>query len=463
MNANEPTTQWPPDGADHVAADQFADARVARASAPDRDLRVGHDDGLVHHSVPRGIEPIAGIGAGRRPRPIRKFLLLLLFAGIAWTAWAAAAFYDLAAGLHDADAVALERRIDWPSVRGALREDLSAGAVAPAGGRTVDALLSEQSIANLLRGARLDETGWDTAAPTDAEGPATFDWHRIRYAFFTGSPFAFRVDILPDSATQSRPVVLLFRWTGDWRLARVFLPSRDAGPALAARGAPASEPAATAAPAWTPAIAASTPFATPAPGAPPPGPAGAERATLYEEDPKDAQGKLYSGSAIWRTEQIQAASGGESNLVVYAQVNIPGRPLSATIAIRRNLDRALPASHTVDVSFELPANSPSKGVQDMVGIMMKPNEEAPGQNLAGTRVKVRDGFFLLGLSAIDLDVQHNMQILKDRAWFGIPFRYGNGNRAVLVIEKGSSGEKSLAEAFAQWGSAAAVRPGAGRN
>lgn len=435
MNATEPATHRTPSGADHVA-----DAEHAPGVAPGHDLRVGHDDGLVHHSAARkpgrDVRPPA-----RKPmRAISKFIVFVAVAGLAWSAWAAAAFYDLTVGLRDADPIALERRIDWTSVRQALREDLQAGPISPAGGRTVDALLSEHAIANLLQTLKLDDRGWDTAAQP-AEGAPDFGWYRIRYAFFSGSPFAFRVDILPDSATLSQPVVLLFRWTGDWRLVRVFLPARDPGlPTLASQSPPPASGLA--------ASSAST---------------GAPRATLYEESPNDPQGKLYSGSTTWRTERIPPVEGAAPGLAVVAHVSIPDRPLTATISIRRNFDRTLPASHTIDVNFDLPANSAAHGIQDMVGIMMKPNQEAPGQNLAGTRVKVRDGYFLFGLSAIELDVQHNTQILKDRPWFGIPFRYSNGSRGVLVIEKGASGEKSLAEGFAQWSATAATEARANKN
>jgi hypothetical protein len=96
----------------------------------------------------------------------------------------------------------------------------------------------------------------------------------------------------------------------------------------------------------------------------------------------------------------------------------------------------------------------------VVGVMMKPNEEVSGQQLAGTRVKVSNDFFLMGLSAIELDVQHNMQVLKDRPWLGIPFVYNNNSRAVLSIEKGEAGSKIIADEIARWtaaGNAAAPK------
>ena len=61
-----------------------------------------------------------------------------------------------------------------------------------------------------------------------------------------------------------------------------------------------------------------------------------------------------------------------------------------------------------------------------------------------------NGFFLIGLSAVEADQQRNIQLLKERAWFDIPMVYNNNRRAILAIEKGTPGERAFAEAFAAW-------------
>jgi len=70
--------------------------------------------------------------------------------------------------------------------------------------------------------------------------------------------------------------------------------------------------------------------------------------------------------------------------------------------------------------------------------------------LSGLAVKVTNGFFLIGLSAVDTDVQRNTQLLKDRPWFDIPIVYSNGGRAILAMEKGPPGDRAFADAFAAW-------------
>jgi hypothetical protein len=392
--------------------------------------------------------PPAAPVAARQPRRWLRRIGWLCLLVVLWCGWAAYALYDLSSSLDSEDAVGLERRIDWPPVRDGLRQDLRvmlgfprAGELAP--DRTVEPLVTQRAIVALVRSARLTERGWEME-PRPGRG---FDLLRIRYAFFTGGPFAFRVDLKPDSDSVKRPLVLLFRWTGDWRLTRVFLPGDAFGNAPPTPVVPT--PQSSAPPAEPAAPSASAPAQAPTQSAAnSPKPPDAQRVMLYEEDPTDPNGKSYQGWVVWRADP--GNTGNPADAAIICQVAIPDRPMAVTLTMRRNVDRGLPASHTIDVTFDIPANSPTQGVLDVAGIMMKPNEEASGQQLAGTRVKVSKDLFLVGLSAIDLDVQQNMKILKDRPWIGIPFVYGAGQRAVLSIEKGETGNKIINDTLAQW-------------
>jgi hypothetical protein len=179
-------------------------------------------------------------------------------------------------------------------------------------------------------------------------------------------------------------------------------------------------------------------------------PAVAQRAVLFEEDPNDQQGRRYIGSAIWRTETVSQRPGLTPELAVRANVEIPERRMTVTWSLRRNTDKAMPASHTIEFTFNLPADFPGGGIANVPGILMKQDEQARGTPLAGLAVKVTNGFFLIGLSADDTDVQRNVQLLKDRSWFDIPIVYTNGSRAILAMEKGPAGDRAFGEAFAAW-------------
>jgi hypothetical protein len=179
-------------------------------------------------------------------------------------------------------------------------------------------------------------------------------------------------------------------------------------------------------------------------------PAVAQKVVLYEEDPNDPQGKRYVGSVIWRTETVSPGPGLAPELAVRADVEIPERHITMTWSLRRNTDQNLPASHTIEILFNLPADFAGGGIANVPGIMMKQSEQQRGTPLAGLAVKVTNGFFLIGLSSVETDMQRNIQLLKERPWFDLPLVYTNGSRALLAMEKGTPGDRAFADAFAAW-------------
>jgi hypothetical protein len=176
----------------------------------------------------------------------------------------------------------------------------------------------------------------------------------------------------------------------------------------------------------------------------------AQKVVLYEEDPADPNGKRFVGSAIWRTETVTPGPGQPPELAIRADVEVPERKLAMTWSLRRNTDKGLPATHTVEIMFKLPADFPSGGISNVPGILMKQAEQTRGTPLAGLAVKVTPGFYLIGLSNADADKDRNLQLLKERAWFDIPVVYNNNRRAILALEKGTPGERVFADAFKAW-------------
>jgi hypothetical protein len=183
------------------------------------------------------------------------------------------------------------------------------------------------------------------------------------------------------------------------------------------------------------------------------------RAVLYDEDPSNPVGRQFAGSVIWRTEPVKA-EGRPDELAARADVDVPSRGLRVTISFRRNLDPSLPASHVIDLSFQLSADT-GGAVGSVPGILMKSNEQARGMPLAGLAVKVTGGLFLVGLSNVAADRERNLKLLLERSWFDIPIVYANQRRGILAIEKGEPGEQVFKAAFMAWGeSSAAAQPGA---
>ena len=177
----------------------------------------------------------------------------------------------------------------------------------------------------------------------------------------------------------------------------------------------------------------------------------AQRVVLYDEDPNDPKGKQSIGTVVWRTEQLKGSGNTPGEIAVRADVEIPDRKFKMTMSFRRNTDTSLPASHTAELTFILPPNFDGGGVSNVPGILMKSNEQARGTPLAGLAVKVTDGFFLIGLSNVEVDRSRNLQLLKERSWFDVPLVYTNQRRGIIAIEKGEPGERAFTDAFAAWG------------
>jgi hypothetical protein len=178
-------------------------------------------------------------------------------------------------------------------------------------------------------------------------------------------------------------------------------------------------------------------------------PAVAQRAVLYEENPGGGQQfQNFVGTAVWKTEAVNAP-GRAPDLGLRIEIEIPDRKVGVTLKMRRNTDPSFPASHTIEVIFDVPAGDAFGGVADMRGIRAKGGETAQGNPIAAEVQKVKEGYFLMALPQIEQDA--NLSLLRDRDWLDIPFVYANGRRAVLTFQKGTPGERALREVLNSWG------------
>ncbi len=180
-------------------------------------------------------------------------------------------------------------------------------------------------------------------------------------------------------------------------------------------------------------------------------PMNAQKVVLYEEDPANPDGTQFAGSAVWRIERVPFGLGQKPDVVIRGEIEIPEQKMSVRLSLRRNDDKQLPATHTIEIGFTLPPDFSHGGIANIPGIMMKQEETTRGVALNGAAVEITNNLFVVGLSSVEADRQRNVQLLKDRSWFDIPIVYGDGKRALIAIEKGVSGERAFAEAFASWG------------
>lgn len=178
----------------------------------------------------------------------------------------------------------------------------------------------------------------------------------------------------------------------------------------------------------------------------------AQRAVLFEENPGGQQGlQQFVGNVVWKTESYDPGNGLPPDIGVHATVEIPDRQFKVEFTFRRNQDASLPASHIIEIQFELPPNFDLGNVANVPGMRAKASETAQGVPLIGLAVRVTPGFFLVGLSAQDVDRQRNLGLLITRNWLDLPMVFSNGRRGILALEKGVQGDRVFREAYTAWG------------
>lgn len=176
------------------------------------------------------------------------------------------------------------------------------------------------------------------------------------------------------------------------------------------------------------------------------------RAILLEETAGGGQQlQQFLGNVTWSTETFIPAGGQTKDVGIRADIDIPDRNFKATITIRRNPDPNIPASHIVDIQFHLPADFDYGNVQSVPGMQAVVSEGAQGTPLRGLAVRVAPGYFLIGLVADERERQYNLRLLISRALLSIPIVFDNGRRAILILDKGASGDQAFRDAFTAWG------------
>jgi len=176
----------------------------------------------------------------------------------------------------------------------------------------------------------------------------------------------------------------------------------------------------------------------------------AQRSILYEEGAEaSGAGTAAQGAVVWSLEE-ETALDGSAQTVLTADVEIPERDVTVNLRIKPNDDNSLPASHLVEIKYELPEEFASGTVVNVPGLVMKPTEEARGDALLGASVKVSEGYFWIALSSLSSEQERNLGLLRERGWIDIPMLYTNGKRGILTLEKGPTGTDAVEKAIAAW-------------
>jgi hypothetical protein len=119
--------------------------------------------------------------------------------------------------------------------------------------------------------------------------------------------------------------------------------------------------------------------------------------------------------------------------------------VQVTLIIAENTDRALSASHVVDVRVFAPLrDSP---VRRAFSLVAKPSETALGKALS---LADSDQPFRIALTDVPERVATNVRLLQEAEWFDLLILFDDGKFGILTVEKGASGEIVFNEVLREW-------------
>ncbi|WP_152981906.1 caspase family protein [Prosthecomicrobium hirschii] len=177
----------------------------------------------------------------------------------------------------------------------------------------------------------------------------------------------------------------------------------------------------------------------------------AQKAQLLEEGRGSSpQGQISSGRVVWQMVRESPGVGRPVVTMIKARVDVPDRGLVLNLSIQPNSDNSFPASHLIELKFEVPADFDNKGVSNVPGLILKQTEHSRGDPLVGAASRISAGFFWVALSKPEVEKQRNLGLLRERGWIDIPILFDNGRRGILTLEKNGDGGRVVADALTAW-------------
>ncbi|KKB86410.1 hypothetical protein VW29_02265 [Devosia limi DSM 17137] len=153
----------------------------------------------------------------------------------------------------------------------------------------------------------------------------------------------------------------------------------------------------------------------------------------------------FSGTIEW-SEGVDEL--GTPTLV--GRANIPARNLGVDLTIRKNADPSLPASHLMEVDFDVNDTFIGGTISALPGVLLKDAELVPGTPLVGASARVVGNSFLFALSASPTDAETNRDLLENRKWMDLAVIYGTGRNAIITLEKDEAAQALFDKVFAVW-------------
>ncbi|GHA28040.1 hypothetical protein GCM10007989_25010 [Devosia pacifica] len=153
----------------------------------------------------------------------------------------------------------------------------------------------------------------------------------------------------------------------------------------------------------------------------------------------------FSGTVEWTqgTDELGLPT-------IEAEASIPARNLDVSVVLRRNSDPSLPASHLMEVTFDVPDSFIGGSISSLPGVLLKNEELVQGTPLEGASARVVGNSFLFALSQSEEDLQTNRDLLGSRKWMDLAVIYATGQRAIITLEKDTDAEALFDEVLEEW-------------
>ncbi|PWV95529.1 hypothetical protein DFR52_11058 [Hoeflea marina] len=175
----------------------------------------------------------------------------------------------------------------------------------------------------------------------------------------------------------------------------------------------------------------------------------AQKMFLYEERLDQQSPTVTEGTVVWSLV-TQPDETGKNDVAVRGEINDPDNGLSALITIKRNTDTSLPASHIIEVVFAVPGDFAGGSIDQVQRVALKQTEQDQGDPLIAVSAKITQDFYMIALNDLASAVDQNTTLLRQRNWIDIPVIYTNGRRALITLEKGTSGVEVFSQALDAW-------------
>ncbi|MGV1755729.1 hypothetical protein ACQZ6F_10570 [Rhizobium sp. A22-96] len=174
-----------------------------------------------------------------------------------------------------------------------------------------------------------------------------------------------------------------------------------------------------------------------------------QKVFLYEERLGQTSPTAFQGTVSWSVQEGKGADG-RPEPSVQGLISVPERGLTATITVSRNGDPSLPASHLIELAFQVPPNFEGGAIDNVQRVALKATEQDRGDALIAVPAKVTDDVYMVALNDFPDARKTNLDLLKTRNWIDIPVVYRNGRRALLTMEKGQTGTDAFNKAITEW-------------